>query len=963
MDNTHQNSPSQPQNTPPPVIAVERGTILGETLYKKGSRSQSYHTRYVELLSDGTLRYFTQKSDPEPKKSYVLSELSECEVSDLYVDKHNKKLFYCLKVTWKADSDASVTYESLVDDASSIGGQSLPQTNAPSNGDAGSGRLKEKRSSFRKSPALRRARTEDSENVNEALGASRSVDDETLTFGTKLRRRFPKHHSKQSTEAPAIPKEVAVDQIHALNQEFEDSVTTDRVNNKTGLSPYEQQSADEQRYLKNQYLVNEKKGRHERKEKLVQRGKIAVAAGATVGIAVVTAGIGLVAGLVVLGVGAASGVGGAALDTFVKKREGELVIASTDYEKIRTWKHYLSAALESGIVTESTWGQLFASDTRRARVALLPDMKGFEPVSMSPKENRIQRTVIDSSSKWRPMEGGMVSFLGTGAHDLRVFREERDPGSCSLSNRNVTRNSVEGRPCPPMKAYTTLATTPLDAFLCLMSYGRVSTKEEFSTPKSEQRASFRVIETIDDHTDVIQLIFWPMYLFPFWTSPRDFVLYRYWRHEPDGSYVICYESMEHKKCPPVKGCVRGELHQIFAIAPPKRFQPMRKALPTRTNSECMLTSVVQVDPRGWVPVTSIPCFKSSVYGDSFAITALLQLLDIRDAINQDRFVPVSLDNERAPLMLHNPAFENAPALSRNLSMDSEDVEVEGVEDGRHYDFAYAGSERESINRQLSVRQIKSWGAVAMDPPPLNYEKWAEPDANSFLVRGHNYKVDRKKINAGQSIGRLIAVDIVTVDAPIYSGFSVHPKERIQLAIQKEGLKRDGSPSDLPPFIFVMNIILPGPPFYHGVFYYAIDDMGTIDGSDGTPSSKLCQRFFFGDCDKFRDRTFKLIPQIVQGNFLVRKAVGSTPAIMGKKLKQIYVRTKRSFEIIIDCGSSSVATGVIRLSLGYAKSLVVDMGFLFEGDEEEYLPEKIMGCVRMKQPEFGPDKVRKVFPAG
>jgi len=49
-----------------------------------------------------------------------------------------------------------------------------------------------------------------------------------------------------------------------------------------------------------------------------------------------------------------------------------------------------------------------------------------------------------------------------------------------------------------------------------------------------------------------------------------------------------------------------------------------------------------------------------------------------------------------------------------------------------------------------------------------------------------------------------------------------------------------------------------------VFYYAVDDLSTIDGSDGTPSSKLCKEFFFGNDETFRDNTFKLIPQIIEG---------------------------------------------------------------------------------------------------
>lgn len=81
--------------------------------------------------------------------------------------------------------------------------------------------------------------------------------------------------------------------------------------------------------------------------------------------------------------------------------------------------------------------------------------------------------------------------------------------------------------------------------------------------------------------------------------------------------------------------------------------------------------------------------------------------------------------------------------------------------------------------------------------------------------------------------------------------------------------------------------------------------------------------------------------------------------MGKKLRQLYVRDERFVEVILDCGSSPVATGVIRLSLGYAKTLVVDMGFLLEGDEPDVLPERVFGCVRMKNIEMQGPHIRHV----
>jgi len=231
------------------------------------------------------------------------------------------------------------------------------------------------------------------------------------------------------------------------------------------------------------------------------------------------------------------------------------------------------------------------------------------------------------------------------------------------------------------------------------------------------------------------------------------------------------------------------------------------------------------------------------------------------------------------------------------------------------------------------------------PKPLPSIMWTEPDPSSFKVRGKTYKKDNKKINAGNSMFRLITVDIVEVSSPFFGGVGAHPKERIQQAMARQSERDDMT--DMPPFVVIINLILPGPPTYHLVMYFAVDDMSNIDGSDGTPFSKLANKFFFGDSDEFRDNTFKLIPKIVEGNFLVRSAAGSKPVITGTKLKQHYIQGDRHFELILDIGSSSVAAGVVRLSLGYAKTLVVDMVFVLEGNDETTLPEKAFGCCRLK----------------
>lgn len=114
------------------------------------------------------------------------------------------------------------------------------------------------------------------------------------------------------------------------------------------------------------------------------------------------------------------------------------------------------------------------------------------------------------------------------------------------------------------------------------------------SPLSGQRASFRVVEQKDNNSDIIHLVFRPLYLFPSWTAPRDYCIHRYWRLEDDGSYMVCYDSVVHPDCPPCPPYVRGELNGIYSIAPRRRHGTVNTA---DIQEECLLTHIVQVDPR------------------------------------------------------------------------------------------------------------------------------------------------------------------------------------------------------------------------------------------------------------------------------------------------------------------------------------------------------------------------------
>ncbi|VEU39756.1 unnamed protein product [Pseudo-nitzschia multistriata] len=239
--------------------------------------------------------------------------------------------------------------------------------------------------------------------------------------------------------------------------------------------------------------------------------------------------------------------------------------------------------------------------------------------------------------------------------------------------------------------------------------------------------------------------------------------------------------------------------------------------------------------------------------------------------------------------------------------------------------------------------------LCINPPPLRSKGWSEPSARNYQVRSNNYLATRIKESSEEAAFRLITVDLVNTKTPIYTGMCSHPGERVQMALERE---RQTGMRELPEFIFAVNLCIPAQTIYHAVFYYGIDK-ATLDEikNNETAFGRIMNKFIFGDSDSYRNDTFKLIPSIIEGNYVVRKGVGTKPAILGKKIKQYYVRDDRYFEIIVDIASDAVAKRVTKLCLGYIKTIVVDMMFVLEGNEESTLPERIFGGVTIKNLDF------------
>ena len=371
----------------------------------------------------------------------------------------------------------------------------------------------------------------------------------------------------------------------------------------------------------------------------------------------------------------------------------------------------------------------------------------------------------------------------------------------------------------------------------------------------------RIVESIDNATDVVHIVLDPIYLHPTWTAPRDLCLLRYWKETADKNYIVCFDSTFHQDCPLVDGFVRADLHATYVISPTTADED--------ESVESLLTYIAQMDPRGWV-------WRSCGYQHSMLHAFMLHVLDIRDSADADRFVQVRFD----------------PSQDRRLSVVPESASVQralsalGGGNGSSGGSGNGGGEG-GLGSDAGVSLLGS-----IPPPTLPAEMWSEPDATTFRLRGKSYPQDKQKVLSEPSLFKLVAVDVFEVPEPTRN-IAANPKNRVYLAQQR------GDPA----WCFVMNIMVPGPPHLCFVVYLE-GDKSKIE--EDTPFGRIARPFFHGNDDEFRNNRFKLIPRVVDGNMIIKMAVKDTPTLLGNKLKQYYFRGDNYFELDVDVGSSSVA---------------------------------------------------------
>ncbi|CAN1172283.1 Protein ENHANCED DISEASE RESISTANCE 2 [Linum perenne] len=421
-----------------------------------------------------------------------------------------------------------------------------------------------------------------------------------------------------------------------------------------------------------------------------------------------------------------------------------------------------------------------------------------------------------------------------------------------------------------------------------------------------------------------------------WKSNRDFVFSRQWFRGQDGTYTCSWE--------------------------------IRNLSGTVGSNKSLVSQMVEINQDGWYRWKQNSCTK---FEKTISYALLAQVAGLKEYIGASPALRV----ESSTTVIRSKNSDGNIA-----AIDYDDVEVKD----EFYD-AISGDSSSSSPSSSDVQQDRrvklknvSWAIASfalkrtsatdanaiLDPkvPPISIEPsefngslhkgkdekdlncWTSPSGSGFKIRGKTYLKDNSKVVGGDPLLQLIAVDWFKVDR-VVDAIAQHPKCLLQT---KAGKKL--------PFVLVINLQVhmqrsncmfkvlyvfqvPAKPNYSLVLYYAAD----------RPVNKesLLGKFVDGT-DMFRDSRFKLIPSIIEGYWMVKRAVGSKACLLGKAVTCKYLRQDNFLEIDVDIGSSSVARSIIGLVLGYVTSLVVDLAILIEAKEEAELPEFVLGTVRLNR---------------
>ncbi|KAG8645249.1 hypothetical protein MANES_10G046900v8 [Manihot esculenta] len=408
---------------------------------------------------------------------------------------------------------------------------------------------------------------------------------------------------------------------------------------------------------------------------------------------------------------------------------------------------------------------------------------------------------------------------------LRLFKEAKDWDS---QERHWDEH-------PAIMAVGVVDGTSEAIFRTLMSLGPLRSEWDFCSYRGS------TVEHLDGHTDIIHKQLYRD-LLPRGMKRRDLLLRRYWRREDDGTYVILYHSVIHKKCPPQKGYVRACLKSGGYVI-----------TPISQGRRSIVKHMLAVNWRSWKLYILPSCEKSITIRMLERVAALRELFQAKEG-NYTALSPRELTGqvvlpqtekadvevkakgegkiEEEPNLVENEAETLSASLTALNSASDEFYDVPDTNEMMDFDLEnewssemspethtasmlpprlssaagkvkkklhdFAVQKKGYMDLQESTKEdgvMCSYGATLQKDP--NYTlpcSWAAADPSTFLIRGKNYLKDNEKVKAKGTLMQIVGADWLRSNRP-----------ESDLGSRPDSIVQSYAVQDRPEFFFIVNI--------------------------------------------------------------------------------------------------------------------------------------------------------------
>jgi hypothetical protein len=222
-----------------------------------------------------------------------------------------------------------------------------------------------------------------------------------------------------------------------------------------------------------------------------------------------TAGVGLLAGMMVVGMGGAAAGSAAVMSSSSSSKERNLILASSSYEDAEGWV----TAIENAIMElgDTVYGLSSASHRRMT-------LRGNRSTTPHPEVRIDEIEDWLHNTRWKACD----TYAGLRLFEPCYEEEGHHTSSSAAANTSSFSSSydaffnantvkqVDIQIAPCLRVNIDVNTTPSDAFASIMLFG--------TSTKSGVIQTVRIIENLDNQTDIIHLKFSPVFLFPTWTG-------------------------------------------------------------------------------------------------------------------------------------------------------------------------------------------------------------------------------------------------------------------------------------------------------------------------------------------------------------------------------------------------------------------------------------------------------------